>query len=448
MTTHESKLKLTDDDSFIEPEQSDDPRVAADEQFVHGLLQFLHLDSRGEQERRIHSVMNEIRRGELHVGPRVLIRASRRAVLAVAACIALVATIAYLGIAPEQSAQAMVQATINASKSAGPRRYEVRAELPRRGDRLSANDLVDNDGEPTLQRIALIDIEDSDHVLIRAITPRGHILVVGRNTDGEWAVRPDGSIERFDAQRAWPRWIELNGESILFESVDALVEQLEPNYQLERLDAEPDADRPARKFDRVVARKRAGPAHQPQLIALWIDPETRLVQRMELRWSVDDGRPDRDDSMRQRSLRNRRQAGDDAAGTNIEPGTLGAPPRGPALGLGPGTDGAQPQDDAAARQQRRSVFDRARDNQPGEPRNSRGQFDGNSPQRLDRPGRLDRPERAGDDGAPPPCFLDGPPRFRDGGHRPPPRIVIRLIETPEFEDGWFDPESHVRTPTP
>lgn len=449
MTTSEPNLRLTED-TYIEPEPTGDVRTEADEQFIHGLLLFLHLDSRGEQQRRINRVMQEIRRsGRTTIRHHILSRASNRAILAAAACVALVATLAWLGIPTEQSAQAMVQASIEATKNAGPRRYEVRAEIPHWVERRNNEDQPGDAEGPPLQRIAVIDINDAQHVLIRTITPRGR-LIVGRNEQGEWAIRPDGEIERFDAQRAWPRWIEMNGESVLLESVDALLEQLKPNYDVFRAEAEAEIDNtlnafdetevdatkqrnnhPGRKFDRILAKKIAGPPHLPQNIMLWIHPESHIVQRMELQWGDEPMRRERaGDDDRMRDWREQRRLRNERAGP-IGPDRDAAPP--PPGELGPDR---MPPDDGVERP-RRPMLDRMRRNQPGmrdgagppPPGIGDGEFRGEG---LD--GELPQPPR----------FLDGPPRFRDGKDRPPPRIIIQLIETPEFEDGWFDPESHVR----
>lgn len=386
--------------NIIEPDSRAEAQCIADEQFVHGLLEHLHRDDRAAQTARIASVMRAIRS---EVRPRrtgPAIRTSWRSALAAAASIVLVATIITLGLPTEQSAYAMVQASLDASRTAGNRRYEIRVVPP--GEDASGQRVI-----------AELDIQDPQHVVIRAAMRRGQRIVVGRNPAGAWAVRPDGTVVRFDRDHDRPRWVAFDQTSVLVESVDELLEQLRQRYRLEIDEADAGASLDGAPMDHIVATREAGPEHRPDRIDLWIHPGSRIVQRMELQWSgprPGDGLRDRRrgarDGWRDRRremMRNRAQPTDGPAG-EADDGRA-APPR--------------------WRSDRRRT--------PG---------DDDRPFR-DRPHRGHQP-RGGVEGAPPPpCFVDGPPRFGDGLHPPPPRVIVfELIESPEFPADWFDPSAH------
>ncbi len=388
------------DDSKASEEQV---KHVASQQFIHGLLSFIHSDDESRQNRRYERLMEAIDQEEslAILKPR---RIYWRIPSAIAAGILLMLTVIFLSIPTEQSAYAMVQASIDASESAGDRRYEVL--------------ITHKPGNEQFQDLhAIIDIRDNNHVVIRADTPDGGQLVVGHNDEGRWAIRQDGMIERFRPDRAWPKWINLGDSTVLVESVDDLLRRLDGYYRLTQGEPEQLDDNQELLYERVTAEliKREGP--DPERIELWIDPATHIVQRMELRWPSQ--QRNRDNSIRQYDSLPQGELdpnGPPRPGERRDPN--GRPPH---MGR-PGQDRPPP---------RREQHDPNKPPRPGEHHN----LDGPPPPHHGRQG----PDR------PPPRFIDGPPRFGEGRHPPPPDVIVfNRVEAPGFPQDWFDPERHVK----
>lgn len=353
----------------IEPAGTGDPQAIADEQFIHGLLGCLHEETASTRRQRVNRVLEAITEADAAMSRRWW-RRTIRPLSAAAAVLLVVLVIVVFGFPGRQSAYAIVQASIDASRTAGDRRYEV--FIMKHGDEaLSA--------EP----VAVMDLGEGGYLLVKATTPEGHQLVIGRDGQGEWTIRRDGSIERFRPEDAWPRWVNLGESTILIEAVDTLLARLAERYELELADAasldEYDSDA-GRSFDRVNAELLAEPGADPERIELWISPQDYLVHRMTLQWP-----------------RLGRQAGVDA-----ERPPLGRPPVG----------------DRPPPVRRDDRFD--------------GSFGAAPPLPLPPPHLGPRPQ-----------LLHGPPRFAEGRNPPPPKmIVFQRIEIDELPAAWFEPQSH------
>lgn len=237
----------------------------AAEQFAHGLLETLHRDSPEGRERRIAAMLSRLEGHQER--PRRLI--PWRAASGLAAAVLALATLVLLALPTQTSAEAIVQRSVAAAKTAGDRRYEVRV-MPPRATELEADP------------IATLDIRDADHVLIRARSPFGDRVVVGRNESGAWAIRPDGSVDRYPPRRAWPRWVDLGQSTIMLESVDELLASLGESYTLKRLDPSPIPSATAPTLDRVSAARAGNTEPGPRRIELWIDRDSHVVRRMEV----------------------------------------------------------------------------------------------------------------------------------------------------------------------
>jgi hypothetical protein len=267
-----------------EPQRADS---LAAQQFAHGLLRHLHRDLPLVQERRIASVMSAVA-DEAPAAPPPGFRL--RNWLPISGAAAAVFLIAFLLVGPPagHTALAVVQNSIEASRSAGDRSYRVQVILP-------------PDAPASEQPSARVDLRDADHLVIDATSPHGDRIVVGRNPDGAWAIRPDGSIDRYPPQHAWPRWINFGQSTFLIDSVDSLLKSLPEAYELQLGDPEPLPDAPdGPAFERVTAVHEPRPSPEPRRIELWIDVNSRLVRRMELHWpewqdgAFADGPPPRD----------------------------------------------------------------------------------------------------------------------------------------------------------
>ena len=415
--------------SGIEPAAGAPPGVVADELLAHGLLTYLHKDTRSRQELRVAKVMSTIDERSRPIGRLLWTRRNVRVITAAAACLALVAALTFLGLPGEQSAQATVERSIAAMQSSGDRRFEVRILAPDQTT-LPAN------------TSAIIDTRPPNLMLLRASTSEGREVVAGRDATGDWAIRLDGGIERTRPELAWPRWAKVGEETLLADSVDRLLSGLTKGYTLQRpadthLDGQPD-----KLFHHVLGTKNHAGGPGGDHVEIWIDPATNIVERLEMRWDV--ATPQSRASSPAASSNNADQPpaarSEDGPGADDEPGQRARPPR----GHPPHRRPPPPDDD---------------DLMGGPPRPDHGARDNGEPGPTDQadqpghPGATDGPvgpdDRAGP-GRPP--RGPGGPGARGGGplgggrgeHRGPPKLLImQRVDTPALEAAWFTPEAHL-----
>ncbi|MFN0132497.1 MAG: hypothetical protein ACKVW3_08225 [Phycisphaerales bacterium] len=394
---------MTNLDPGLLPDPVVAPAQRAREQFVHALLQTQH-ESPTAREARLSRLSATLRDDELRSRP-IWVHRRWRALSGMAAAAALVALV-ILGLPSQQSAIAVVQASIQAQQSAGERRYEVRvvAQAPRPD---STNPAADPDANPVERGIATVDARDSDHLFIEARSPWGDRIALGRNPKGAWAIKPDGTIDDYPPARAWPRWADFGTSTILLSTVEDMLETLAKSYTLTRGKVEA-LDGIA--CDRISARRNPEPSPQPESIELWIDRQSRVIRRMELVWPP--------------MVRPPHHQFDGPGERPIGPGNR---PGGPPDRL-----------DGDRRQHPEGFRPELPDGFRPDPRRQGPDGPGGPPRGGRRPGR----------GGPRPEFLGGPPDFAGGRHPPPPRkMVFVLVPSAPFPDNWFDASTHVeRTP--
>ena len=190
-------------------------------------------------------------------------------------------------------------------QSAGERRYEVRI----------GGGSDDKGGELG----AIIDTRSPGLLLIRHRPPRSTgYSFGGRDDKGEWSIRSDGSINRDNPKRDWPPFVTDGGESLVIDSIDRLLSTLPGKFTLELTAAAPIEGVSTRLFDRVTAKRNSRSGPEPNTVELWIDPTTKLVERIEYRWDQaaqgggsgergDTGVPGPRDSGPRRASRSRRR---------------------------------------------------------------------------------------------------------------------------------------------
>ena len=259
--------------------------------------------------------------------------------------------------------------------------------------------------------IGTLDVRDGEHLLLQMTSPFGDRVVLGRNGDATWAILPDGTVDNYPPRRAWPKWVDFGSSTVLMVSVEDLLASLkEGSYELKKHEAEALPSGKGPKCYRIGAIRKPEPSPEPSRVELWIDPETRVVKRMELHWPPPPGRgpegrpPPGPDGRPPPGRDGRPPPGPDG---RPPPPPDGAPPPGPDGRPPPGPDGRPP---------------------PGP--------DGRPPPRMGPDGRPRPPH-------PPPEFLGGPPDF---ARRPPPprTLVFELVEGVKFEPGWFESGAHVK----
>jgi hypothetical protein len=255
----------------VEP-GSPDPRQAAREQFVHGLLETMHRDRREDTDRRLAAVMARIE-APIPFRDHAPRRRPWRLVSGMAAGVILVAA-AMLSLPSQRSALAMVQASIAASRTAGDRGYEIRVTIA--------------DAEhPVTRSLATLDVRDPSHYLLRITADNGEKITMGRNADGEWAIKKSGEIDRTPPKWLLPQWVSFGGSTMMLTTVDDVLARLEGSYDLKR--RAPEATPTGVRCDRVTAALKSRPSADPGRVELWLDPRTKVVRRIEMVWDGTEG---------------------------------------------------------------------------------------------------------------------------------------------------------------
>ncbi|MCC6322597.1 MAG: hypothetical protein IT438_14305 [Phycisphaerales bacterium] len=424
---HANRGKPSDADAPampIEPEAGAPAAKAADELLSHGLLAFVHRDHRDSQEQRIARVLDAIESGS--AAPSVLRTLFNwRTGSALAACIAIIAALAVFGVPGESSGLATVQRSIAAMRTnPGDRRFEIRTQGW-------------DETELSTEVRGTVDTRAPGLVLLRVPAMDDHTVIVGADAQGRWAIRHDGGIERRRVEPAWPRFATIGDESLFADSVDRILAQAARYYDLMRKPDEVLEGHGERALERIRGLRRRDARLGPDVMDIWINPDTRIAERVQFTWDPqpqppmdlgvppeprgpgpgpqddrprragNEGRPFPPDSDGPPSTGERRPFADG-------PGHRQRPPRGEHEeprpdGANPGIDRAGPED---------------RDDRP-RPRGPRG----------DGPSGHPRPGPGG--------FPLGPIGPRPMG---PPHRVLRLdrVDPPEFREGWFSPETHAR----
>ncbi len=420
MSEHEQR----DSEQDIDPALLPDDEAAS--QFVHGLIEHIRRDDSGTQGARISRLMSAIRAegsgsgvGDSGAAVPVVRRQRLRLVAMVAAPLATAAAVVLaffvLMVPTERTALAVVQQTLDASRSIGDRTYLVQAMM-RKGP--------DATGD-TPHEIGRLYLDDGERVVVDARMKRGGRVVIGRSPDDAWTVSPDNEVLRYDGPMRAPKWVEFSTSTLPVDSVDGLLATLPSEYELalegsETLDGVP--------CTKVVAKLKSDTArHRPNQVIAWIDDRESFLRRIELRWPE---RPDWQEMRRERLERFRAiERSDDGASPGAEARRGG--PRGHAGGPREhGPDGG------------RRHADRAHDRRVGDDRHrERGSHDG--PRDGPHDGARER-RRRGPEGARGHRFIDGPPKFARGHHAPPPSAIIFTLESREtLAPGWFQPEAHL-----
>lgn len=468
-------------------------KETAREQFVHGVLGFLHHDKPLRQEQRVQQVMQKLHAAGSSVS--ITPHASRwilrpmRALTGIAAA-AVLAGSAFLLWPSTTTATSMIDSSLSAAEAAGDRRYELSIFGP-------GGKQPDNAPKGT------IDVRSSDRYVVQFQTPRGQ-LAFGRDDTGDWTIRPDGRVDRLNAQRGRPRWLDSGEASLFLGSVESVLETLKTEYATNRVEAAPLPGK-TELCNRLTATRKSLGGPEPLRIELWFDKDSKLVKRMEMHWPEmkfpgpdghgPEGGPGQGPGGPPNGVRGEGPGGPGGRGPDGPPparpeaGPDDAPPPPPQDGAGrrdggPGGDQPPPPRGDMRPQQRRGPGGIGG---PGGPGGMGGLGPGGQPFGPGPRGGPDGRRGPGGPGGmqppPPPRFMDGPPDFRPfgpggmgpggpggqggpgrpggpggpggmggmGGQMspPPPQlVVIQMVDSQPFADNWFSPDAHVQAPAP
>ncbi len=427
------------------------PGGPADDLFAHGLLHVVHETGPEARERRVQRVMEGL------AVPAARVRADRRRrrfsrFMGAGSLLAgLAAAIVFLASPVTTPTYASIEDSITAMRAPGDRRYQISAVF-------GTGDLA-----PASPH-AFVDTSFPDLMLLRLHRPDGQEVIAGRDQTGEWAITPEGTIDRENPRRAWPGWANQDGESMFADSIDRWLEAAAQAYSMSKPERVKLPGTAAGEFDHVVGIRKPTPGPLAQRlrsadrIEVWMDPVSKVVERMELSW--------------------RPPPMEMPGGPGMRPGGgpgLGDRPR-DGLGEGPGPRRGRPPRPPEGED--RPPHPQDGPPPPGEaredgPRGERAGDEGPPPRRAGPVGLENSEERGHVDGEPPRDPLEEgadargprPPRQGAGpgtndrpgdgrGARPGPggpprrpplrRLVIERVDSPAFENGWFTPEGHVK----
>ncbi|MFT3683957.1 MAG: hypothetical protein QM783_03345 [Phycisphaerales bacterium] len=198
--------------------------------------------------------------------PRLLFPRARRWA-ALAACVAVIAGMVYLGMPTESRAQAMVRSAAATLREPTDHRFDVRVQER-------------NSKEQETKSVGTMDTRGVDLMVLRLQPEEGVWITFGRDKEGEWIVHPEDRFERNPPRIARPRWGMVEGEDVVPESVDRVLERLANGYTLERTREPETAGGPA--LEHIVGLRKPGTGPGAPRIELWLDPTTNAVKKVEL----------------------------------------------------------------------------------------------------------------------------------------------------------------------
>lgn len=408
---------------------SPNPADAADDLFAHGLLEILHETDDARRTARVQRVMQAIAEPAARARDLRHRRRMSRFLGAGTMIFCIAAAVLFLASPATTPSYASIQDSITAMRGPGDRRYQISAAFGPKDDAVV--------GEPH----ATLDTSFPSLMLLELRRPDGGTVIVGRDEQGEWAIMPDGQVDRADPRRAWPGWAISDGESMFADSVDQWLEAAAQAYVLSKPDRQklPGSEGP--EFDHIIGIRKPAPGpmalrlRSADRIEVWIDPTTKVVERMEMGWKP----------------RPVAGAGPGPSGGPSGPGDgtrRDRPLRGPFPGDRPDFDDAGPPDP----QNRQDVQPEGVPPPPHGPEGSPPPDDDRlGPEGPDRGPRRPHPPQGPRNGpfqGPPRALGDGPggpPELRDGPARRPPlrRLVIERVQAPAFEPAWFNPDAHI-----
>jgi len=395
------------DERFAEYESASS---TADELVIHGLIESRNRDTPESQSRRVILAIRAASATDV-----LPLRRPSPLLRIFAAAASLILAVGALGLLfsnTAQNADALVQASIANSATVGPRRYAL---------------VVTQEVGQAPREVGTLDLAPTDRMLLTTQAADGKGLIVGRNETGEWAVRPDGAVDRAEPRRAWPGWLHLADDALIASPEEVLV-VLARDYDLKVSESIELNGRPQRVIVGTV--RPMGPRRRPTEVSVCLDQSSLAVTRLDLRWS---------------------QAAIDEAKENIarmgDPGSRDRPPprdRGPE-GRASGSEvggqpregeeaGPSPEADRGGPLRKGDWTDRPPEFRPPPARRPDGP-------RPDGP-RPDHPRTASGPGPDDGRRLNTSPQARPGRLPPPALLRFDVVAMPPFAPDWFDPAAH------
>ena len=146
----------------------------------------------------------------------------------------------------------------------GDQRYKVSIHPP--------HGVVDR---PVLEGV--LDVRDGKLIRFELTRPDGrrHIWGLGRN--GPWESGPKSTVSQVQGRR-WPGWLESSSESLLIDTMPALLDLVVAGYEASTTEGEDDGRR-------IVARQIDPLRGGPDEVVIDLDAGHQQVRALELRWN-------------------------------------------------------------------------------------------------------------------------------------------------------------------
>lgn len=250
------------------------PADLADQLVIHGLLAATTAEAMATRRSRIDRVLLAAATPRPSPLQSISVRPFTRWAMATAAALAIAVTLVILGLPGESKALATIRESIEAMRTAGTRRYEVRI-------------FTVNDDDSARAPIATVDVRSPGLLVIKDRPPWfDGDKFVGRDASGAWTVLPDGAVLRDPPIAYWPPWASVGGQPLFTDSIQSLIAGLPNAYALGMLDAQPLPSKSFGTMDRVRGLRINKHGHEPDRVELWIDPLSRMVERVEYHWTA------------------------------------------------------------------------------------------------------------------------------------------------------------------
>lgn len=243
-------------------------RQIAREQFIHGLLEVLHRETPAETERRLATLFGRLDAPVIRIPRRI----PWRIISGIAAAVLVIGIVAF-SFSTTGSALAVVQASIQASKTAGDRRYEIRVTP------------MGQVQEAILPR-AVLDVRDPQHFVVVATAEGLGEITLGRDGRGDWAIPLNRVTDRSPPKRLLSAWMDFGPTTLMLAAVDDILLQLETGYELKRLPGESDGH--GGMCDRISASRIKAEAGSPARVEVCMNGRTHIVERVEMFWDKSD----------------------------------------------------------------------------------------------------------------------------------------------------------------
>ena len=180
-----------------------------------------------------------------------------------------------------QQAMAMVERSYQAALAPRDRVYDV---------------TVERTGGSMRPLKSTLTVRGGDKFLFEKRGPLGAMIRLGTDGQGYWFIPPAGAVVRAKDDAFLPAWMRRTSTELPYLQVSTLLARMRDYYQLQRLPDEAiAADGPKLSHLRATwSARRLRPSkhgrNPPEVVEMWSDPATGVVEQLVLTLPIDEGR--------------------------------------------------------------------------------------------------------------------------------------------------------------